>query len=77
MTIIANMLPYIQVILSIILTVAILFQHSSAGSGGVFGGGDGDTIHSTRRGFEKFLFYTTIVIGILLVVSAFAAILVK
>ncbi len=77
MTIIATILPYIQIILSIILIVAILLQQSDTGAGGVFGGGDGGGLYHTRRGFEKFLFITTIVVGILFAVSAFIAILVK
>ena len=77
MTIIANMLPYIQITLSIILIVAILLQQTGASVGSAFGGGDGSGLHTTRRGFEKFLFITTIVVGILFVISAFLAILVK
>lgn len=77
MTIIATMLPYIQIILSIILIVAILLQQSDAGIGGALGGGDGGGLYHTRRGFEKFLFVTTIVTSILFAASAFIAILVK
>ncbi|MES2930661.1 MAG: preprotein translocase subunit SecG [Patescibacteria group bacterium] len=77
MTIIATLLPYIQIILSIILIVTILLQQSSAGMGGVLGGGDTGGLYHTRRGFEKFLFATTIVVGILFVLSALTAILVK
>ncbi len=77
MTIIAKLLPYIQIILSIILVVTILLQQSSAGLGGAFGGGEEGGLYHTRRGFEKFLFVTTIVVGILFAVSAFIAILVK
>ena len=77
MRIIAIMLPYIQIILSIILIVAILLQQSSASMGGVLGGGDGGGMYHTRRGFDKFLFIMTIVVGILFAVSAFIAILIK
>ncbi len=77
MTIIANILPYIQIILSIILIIIILIQQSDAGAGGVFGGGDGGGLHHTRRGFEKFLFISTIVISILFAVSSFLAIVIK
>lgn len=77
MTIIATILPYIQIILSIILVVAILLQQSNSSAGGVLGGGDSGGLYHTRRGFEKFLFITTIVVGILFAVSAFVAILVK
>ena len=60
MTIIATTLPYIQIILSIILIATTLLQQSSAGLGGVLGGGDSGGLHHTRRGFEKFLFGTII-----------------
>lgn len=71
------MLPYIQIILSIVLVVAILLQQTNAGAGGVLGGGDSGGLYHTRRGFDKFLFIATIVIGILFAVSAFIAILIK
>lgn len=77
MTIIANILPYIQIILSIILTAAILLQQSDAGVGGVLGGGDSGGLYHTRRGFEKFLFIFTIVIAVLLTASSLIAIFVK
>jgi protein translocase SecG subunit len=77
MMIIANILPYIQIILSIILIVAVLMQQSDAGTGGVFGGGDGGGLHHTRRGFEKFLFLLTIVISILFALSSLVAIFVR
>lgn len=77
MTIIATILPYIQIILSIILVVAVLLQQSGAGVGGALGGGDAGGLYHTRRGFEKFLFATTIVVSILFVGSTIAAILVK
>lgn len=77
MTIIANILPYIQIILSIILIAAILLQQSDAGLGGVLGGGDGGGLYHTRRGFEKFIFVMTIVVAILLTLSSLLAIFVK
>ncbi len=77
MTIIAKILPYIQIILSIILIGAILLQQSDAGIGGVLGGGDAGGLHHTRRGFEKFIFIMTIVIAVLLTISSLVAIFVK
>lgn len=77
MTVVANLLPYIQIILSIILIAAILFQQSNAGVGGVLGGGDGGGLYSTRRGFEKFLFILTIVISVAFAVLSFIAIFIK
>jgi len=46
------------------------------GVGGAFGGGDGGAINHTRRGFEKLLFRSTIIIGILFAVTALASILI-
>jgi protein translocase SecG subunit len=77
MTIITTMIPYLQIILSIILILAILLQQSTAGLGGALGGGDGESLYHTRRGFEKFLFTTTIVVSILFAISAFIVILIK
>lgn len=77
MTIIAKLLPYIQIILSIILVVAILLQQSDAGLGGVLGGGDGGGLYHTRRGFEKFIFVVTIVVAVLLTFSSIFAIFIK
>jgi protein translocase SecG subunit len=77
MTIITNILPYLQIILSIILIVAILLQQSSAGVGGAFGGGESGGLYNTRRGFEKFLFILTIVVAILFAASSFIAIFIK
>ncbi len=77
MTIITNILPYIQIILSIILIAAILMQQSDAGLGGVLGGGDNGGLYHTRRGFEKFIFILTIIIAILLTASSVFAILVR
>ena len=77
MTIIAKLLPYIQIILSIILVAAILLQQSDAGIGGVLGGGDGGGLYHTRRGFEKFIFTVTIVVAVLLTLSSLFAIFIK
>ena len=55
-----QILPYVQIFLSVILVIAILLQHSGSESGGAFGGGE-NSFHHTRRGFEKFLFYLSII----------------
>lgn len=77
MSLLAQILPYIQIILSVILVLAILLQQSSAGVGGALGGSDTATFHQTRRGFEKFLFFLTIICGILFASSAFLSIMIK
>ncbi|MEK7588501.1 MAG: preprotein translocase subunit SecG [Patescibacteria group bacterium] len=77
MNVIANILPYAQIILGVILVMSILLQQSGSGVGGAMGSGDMSTFHSTRRGFEKFLFIVSIVCAILFVLAALLAIIVK
>lgn len=65
------MLPVIQIILAVLLTVSVLLQQSEAGAGAAFGGSsDSVSTWRTRRGFEKFLFFFTIVIAILFIAAA-------
>ena len=71
-------LPYIQIVLSVLLVVAILIQKSQAGVGGSFGGNDNFSAgFHTRRGFEKNLFYFTIALAILFVVSSLLILILK
>ncbi len=63
----------IQIILAVLLTIAILLQHSEAGAGGAFGGSDSVSTWRTRRGFEKVLFMATIILAILFVITAVTA----
>ncbi len=70
---IISTLPVIQIILAVLLTVSVLLQQSDAGAGGAFGGSDSVSTWRTRRGFEKFLFFFTIVVAILFVSSAVVA----
>ena len=72
----ASVLPYAQIILSIILMVSILLEQSGTEVGGALGG-SGENFHHTRRGFEKFLFYVSIVCGILFALSAVLAVIVR
>ncbi|KKQ02571.1 MAG: Preprotein translocase, SecG subunit [Parcubacteria group bacterium GW2011_GWB1_36_5] len=77
MNLVTQILPYAQIILSVILVTAVLLQQSSAGVGGALGGNDGGGFHHTRRGFEKFLFYLSIVCGILFALFALLSIIMK
>ena len=77
MQIVAKILPYVQIILSVLLVLAILLQRSGADLVGALGGGDGGSFHHTRRGFEKFLFYLSIVCGIIFALLAFLSIISK
>ena len=77
MTIVAKILPYAQIILSVILVTAILLQQTAAGLGGALGGDDSASFHHTRRGFEKFLFYLSIVCAVLFALFALLSIIIK
>ena len=77
MSLVAKFLPYTQIILSVILVLSIMLQQSGAGAGGALGSSDTASFHSTRRGFEKFLFYLSIICAILFALSALLAIIIK
>lgn len=71
-----SLLPYIQLILSVLLVAAVLLQRTGAQVGGAFGGSDNfSSAFHTRRGLEKGLFVVTIIIGILFAVSALIGLL--
>jgi len=77
MSSVANLLPYVQIILSVVLVMSILLQQSGAGVGGALGSGDGNSFHHTRRGFEKFLFFLSIICGVAFALSALLTIYLK
>jgi len=55
-----------QIVLSVVLVIAILFQVRGGGLGGIFG--QPDSVYRTRRGVEKTLFQITIVLMALFVI---------
>ena len=61
-------LPVIQIVISVLLTVAILLQQRGTGLGATFGGDS--TVFRTKRGIEKGLFYVTIGLSILFFATA-------
>ena len=69
-------LPFIQIGISILLIGGILLQQRGGGLSATFGGGDGG-IYRTRRGVEKFIYRTTIVLAVLFFVTAVASIIVR
>lgn len=77
MSLVVKILPYAQIILSVILVAAVLLQHSAAGLGGALGGSDNEAFSHTRRGFEKTLFYLTIICGILFALFALLSIVLE
>jgi len=55
----------------------ILLQHSESGAGGAFGGGDGfSSGYHTKRGAEKIIFVTTLIVAILFVATSFSLLLI-
>jgi protein translocase SecG subunit len=74
MEFLVTILPWGQMILSIVLGTVILLQQTGAGVGGAFGGGD-EAVRYTRRGMEKALFYISIITAVLFALSAFVMIL--
>lgn len=69
----AQILPYIQIILSLLLIGGVLLQRSEASLGAAFGGDSAMGGRFMRRGFEKILFNATVTVAILFALSAFAS----
>jgi preprotein translocase subunit SecG len=63
---IINILFYVQIGVCVSVVVLILLQNRAEGLGKMFGGGG--EVFRTKRGLEKFLYYSTIVLSIILVV---------
>ena len=76
MKIVIEFLSYIQIILSIFLIGAIILQQTSSGLGGAFGGDNFSAGFHKRRGFEKTLFNTTIVLAIFFGITSFLALII-
>lgn len=74
---VANILPYAQITISILLIVSILLQQRGASIGGAFGTDNFSSTFYKRRGIEKTLFRATIILAILFVLSAILALLIK
>jgi preprotein translocase subunit SecG len=70
MALLQTALPYVQIILSALIIVCVLLQRTGASLGGAFGADNFSSGFHTRRGLEKTLFQTTIVLGILFAASA-------
>jgi protein translocase SecG subunit len=58
-----NLLLFANIVIMVFLIIIIALQNKSSGLSNVFGGSG--NIVATRRGFEKWLFYATIIFGII------------
>ncbi|HVM73571.1 MAG TPA: preprotein translocase subunit SecG [Candidatus Paceibacterota bacterium] len=72
-----SILPYVQIILSALIIVSVIMQRTGASLGGAFGVDNFSSGFHTRRGLERTLFYTTIVLGILFAISALVSLLIS
>lgn len=68
-------LTIFQIVLSILLIGAILLQQRGTGLSATFGGEGG--FYRTKRGFEKILFISTIVLGIVFLGTALVSLIVN
>lgn len=74
--VIQAILPYVQIVLSVLLVASVLLQQTGTGLGGAFGGDNFSSGFHTRRGAEKILFNVTIVLAVLFGISAFIALII-
>jgi protein translocase SecG subunit len=70
-------LPYLQITLSVLLIGSVLLQRTGASLGGAFGADNFSSGFHTRRGLERTLFYTTIILGILFAITALLNLLIS
>lgn len=72
---ITQILPIAQIVVSILLVIAILLQQKGGGLGNAFGG-IGASYH-TKRGFERTLFISTVVLAVLFFALTVASLILK
>ncbi len=72
MEVLTMLLPYAEIILSLLLILGIVLQQRGASLGGAFGGDNFASTFYKRRGAELFLFRASIILSVLLVVTAIA-----
>lgn len=68
-----NLLSIFQIFISVGLIGLVLIQAKGSGLGSTFGGESG--FYRTKRGFEKLLFYTTIIFAALFLISSILGII--
>lgn len=65
-----------QIAISIILIVLILIQERSSGLSGIFGGSESE-FYSQRRGLEKIIFISTIVLAAVFAILSLLSLVIK
>lgn len=71
----SKLVTIIQIVSAILLIVAILLQQRGVGLGSAFGG-EG-SIYRTKRGVEKGIFISTIVLAVLFFAAALLAVILR
>lgn len=68
-----TVLPIITIVSAVLMIAAILLQQRGASLGAGFGGSS--ELYTTRRGFDKNLFETTIILAVVFVLSILAGLI--
>ena len=68
MQVLEGLLPYAQMLVAILLIGAILLQQKGTGLGAAFGGEGG--VYQTKRGLERILYISTIILASLFFITA-------
>ncbi len=74
----SHALPYIQIALAVVIITLVLLQQTDADLGGAFGGNDNlSSAARTRRGLERTLFNSTIIVAGIFVISTIIGLIVR
>ncbi len=77
MDLLRQVLPFVQIGLSVLIIVSVILQRTGSSLGGAFGADNFSSGFHTRRGLERTLFTTTIVLGVLFAASALINLLIS
>ena len=77
MDLLRQVLPFVQIGLSVLIIVSVILQRTGASLGGAFGADNFSSGFHTRRGLERTLFFATIVLGVLFAASALLNLLIS
>ncbi len=72
---VVKILMIIEIVISAILVFIIVIQPKDSDTGTLFGGGFGDEVKRTKRGFELFLHNLTIILTVFWIAIAIAVML--
>jgi len=70
-----NIISIIEIVVVVLLIITILLQQKGSGLGSAFGGSD--DVYSTKRGAEKFIFYSSIVLSVIFLGLALGSFLIQ